>query len=91
MALPSKGIDMVIQNIDASPSNRESFRQNHAGASCLDGEDGRRLSVQALGRDDLREYPAGLRSWGLRPRDLVMVNGAGPYVDYRRPEPGDAE
>ncbi len=30
-------------------------------------------------------------SWGLRHRDLVKVTGAGSYVDYWRPEPGDAE
>lgn len=39
---------MVIQNIDTSASNRESFRQNHSGASALSGQDRRHLSVQAL-------------------------------------------
>jgi hypothetical protein len=38
-----------------------------------------------------RDYLAGLRSWGLRRHDLVMVNGAGSYVDSWHPEPGDAE
>ena len=42
-------------------------------------------------RDDQRDYLAGLRSWGLRPHDLVKLNGVGPYVDYWHPEPGDAE
>ena len=39
---------MVIQNIDTSASNRESFRQNPSGASALSGPDRRHLSVQAL-------------------------------------------
>ncbi len=42
-------------------------------------------------RDAPRDYLTGLRSWGLRHRDLVMVNGAGPYVDDWRPAAGDAE
>jgi hypothetical protein len=29
--------------------------------------------------------------WGLRPHDLVKVNGAGSYVDSWRSEPDDAE
>jgi hypothetical protein len=41
--------------------------------------------------DDSRDYLAGLRSWGLRPHDLVKVTGAGPYEDSWHPEPGDAE
>jgi hypothetical protein len=40
---------MVIQNIDTSPSNRESFQHNRSGAFVLDWQDRRQLSVQALG------------------------------------------
>lgn len=39
---------MVIQNIDTSAANRESFRQNRSGASALSWEDRKQLSVQAL-------------------------------------------
>jgi len=39
---------MVIQNIDTSASDRESFQQNRSGASGLSWEDRKRLSVQAL-------------------------------------------
>jgi len=41
--------------------------------------------------DDGRDYLIGLRSWGLRPQDLVMLTGADSYVDAWRSEPDDAE
>ena len=42
-------------------------------------------------RDDGRDEPAGLRSWGLRHEDLVKVTGTGPNVIDWRPGGGDAE
>jgi len=62
---------------------------NKKGGSGKEREQGHRKARRL--RDDLRDYLAGLRSWGLRHRDLVKVTGAGSYVDYWRPEPGDAE
>jgi hypothetical protein len=35
--------------------------------------------------DDSWDDPVGLRSWGLRQRDLAMVTGADSYVAYWRP------
>jgi hypothetical protein len=39
---------MVIQNIDTSASNRESFQHRRCGALVLDWQERRQLSVQAL-------------------------------------------
>jgi len=40
-----------------------------------EGDRGHRQTRRS--RDDARDYWAGLRSWGLRPSDLVKLTGAG--------------